>query len=585
MDAIDNSAGVDCSDHEVNIKILLDTIVADGDLTGKQRNADPRRDGGRGGRSRPARQLRADAGDLELDGAGGVDGRGARALRPEPRAGRHAEPRARVPADRRGIRRAPGSRRRADPARVRDPALAHEDRARRRSCSPPTCRRTRTSRASSSATSRRVSARSSRRSCSATRCGARSSPRGSSTTSSTAPGRRSPSGWATRPAPAPTTSRAPTPWRARSSGCAASGREIEGARRARARGDADRDAAQGAHPARASDALAPAQPPQAARHRGDRRPLRPGRRPLLPRRCPRCSARPSVEAAQVKAAGLVEIGVPPELAQRVAHLEALVPTFELVEIAAAAEVEVVGGGGGLLRARRAARAALAARPHRRPSRETRWEAMARAALRDDVYSEQASLTAAVLRVGTGARALAGRERRRDRAVAAGACRHQGRRRPRSRPAVGGGARDPQPDPLERNARAGCRARVPAVESGTRSRDPRVRARGSRSPPRCRSHSARLASIFTGHALRSSQRSTGCRCSSSRVIATLRRCDLSRPAPTSTTRRGRCGPATPRFSVTFAYAARPGSLRAVVDSVSALPVLDHFDLTGGNLRPR
>ena len=38
MDAIDNSAGVDCSDHEVNIKILLDTIVADGDLTEKQRN-------------------------------------------------------------------------------------------------------------------------------------------------------------------------------------------------------------------------------------------------------------------------------------------------------------------------------------------------------------------------------------------------------------------------------------------------------------------------------------------------------------------------------------------------------------------
>jgi glutamate dehydrogenase len=38
MDAIDNSAGVDCSDHEVNIKILLDTIVTDGDLTEKQRN-------------------------------------------------------------------------------------------------------------------------------------------------------------------------------------------------------------------------------------------------------------------------------------------------------------------------------------------------------------------------------------------------------------------------------------------------------------------------------------------------------------------------------------------------------------------
>ncbi|MFT5083847.1 MAG: glutamate dehydrogenase [Lentisphaeria bacterium] len=37
-DFIDNAAGVDCSDHEVNIKILLDEMVASGDLTGKQRN-------------------------------------------------------------------------------------------------------------------------------------------------------------------------------------------------------------------------------------------------------------------------------------------------------------------------------------------------------------------------------------------------------------------------------------------------------------------------------------------------------------------------------------------------------------------
>ena len=37
-DAIDNSAGVDCSDHEVNIKILLDKVVANGDMTTKQRN-------------------------------------------------------------------------------------------------------------------------------------------------------------------------------------------------------------------------------------------------------------------------------------------------------------------------------------------------------------------------------------------------------------------------------------------------------------------------------------------------------------------------------------------------------------------
>ncbi len=37
-DAIDNVAGVNCSDHEVNIKILLDGLVADGDMTEKQRN-------------------------------------------------------------------------------------------------------------------------------------------------------------------------------------------------------------------------------------------------------------------------------------------------------------------------------------------------------------------------------------------------------------------------------------------------------------------------------------------------------------------------------------------------------------------
>lgn len=37
-DAIDNSAGVDTSDHEVNIKILLNAVVGAGDMTVKQRN-------------------------------------------------------------------------------------------------------------------------------------------------------------------------------------------------------------------------------------------------------------------------------------------------------------------------------------------------------------------------------------------------------------------------------------------------------------------------------------------------------------------------------------------------------------------
>ena len=37
-DAVDNSAGVDCSDNEVNIKILLNSVVADGKMTQKQRD-------------------------------------------------------------------------------------------------------------------------------------------------------------------------------------------------------------------------------------------------------------------------------------------------------------------------------------------------------------------------------------------------------------------------------------------------------------------------------------------------------------------------------------------------------------------
>ncbi len=37
-DFIDNAGGVDCSDHEVNIKILLNEVVEQGDMTTKQRN-------------------------------------------------------------------------------------------------------------------------------------------------------------------------------------------------------------------------------------------------------------------------------------------------------------------------------------------------------------------------------------------------------------------------------------------------------------------------------------------------------------------------------------------------------------------
>ena len=38
-DAIDNVAGVNCSDHEVNIKILLGEVIAEGEMTDDERNA------------------------------------------------------------------------------------------------------------------------------------------------------------------------------------------------------------------------------------------------------------------------------------------------------------------------------------------------------------------------------------------------------------------------------------------------------------------------------------------------------------------------------------------------------------------
>ena len=36
---MDNSAGVDCSDHEVNIKILIDSLVTAGKIKAEDRTA------------------------------------------------------------------------------------------------------------------------------------------------------------------------------------------------------------------------------------------------------------------------------------------------------------------------------------------------------------------------------------------------------------------------------------------------------------------------------------------------------------------------------------------------------------------
>ncbi len=104
--------------------------------------------------------------------------------------------------------------------------------------------------------------------------------------------------------------------------------------------------------------------------------------------------------AQAHAERLASAGVPQPLAERVAFVEALVPTLDVAEIAASSGLEVTSvaevyfalGARLELHWLRDRIVAL--------SRETRWEAMARAALRDDVYAEQAALTAEVVRGGS-----------------------------------------------------------------------------------------------------------------------------------------------------------------------------------------
>ena len=61
-DAIDNSAGVDCSDHEVNIKILLGAVIAEGKMTMRTAQRPAGGDDRRGRRAGARRQPFADAG-------------------------------------------------------------------------------------------------------------------------------------------------------------------------------------------------------------------------------------------------------------------------------------------------------------------------------------------------------------------------------------------------------------------------------------------------------------------------------------------------------------------------------------------
>ena len=105
-DAIDNSAGVDTSDHEVNIKIALNRVVDSGELDAERPGRPAQGDGGRGRGRRPQQQPRAerDAGRGSVLGA--QPARRARALPAGPGAFRPADPQRRGAARRAAAGRA-----------------------------------------------------------------------------------------------------------------------------------------------------------------------------------------------------------------------------------------------------------------------------------------------------------------------------------------------------------------------------------------------------------------------------------------------------------------------------------------------
>ncbi len=126
-DSIDNSAGVDCSDHEVNIKILLGAVVDAGDMTGKQRD-------------QLLAEMTDEVGSLVLRNnilqaqaislaklAPARDAGQPGGVHPAPGGVRTAQPRARAAARRGGAGAAPPARPGPAPARDRSAALVRQD--------------------------------------------------------------------------------------------------------------------------------------------------------------------------------------------------------------------------------------------------------------------------------------------------------------------------------------------------------------------------------------------------------------------------------------------------------------------------
>ena len=123
-DFIDNSAGVNCSDVEVNLKILLNGAVRARRNHARRARPAAGADDRRGGRRWCSQQLSARTGDQHRRVP--IQGAAERERVRDPRAGavRRSESRTGIPALRGGDRRAAQGRRGSHPARARDRACA-----------------------------------------------------------------------------------------------------------------------------------------------------------------------------------------------------------------------------------------------------------------------------------------------------------------------------------------------------------------------------------------------------------------------------------------------------------------------------
>ena len=128
-DFIDNSAGVDCSDNEVNIKIPLNGEMLEGRLDFDERNALLAEMTDDVARARARGQSAADAGALDRRARRRADAAAAGPGDRDPRGKRPAQPPGRRARIERGIAPPRPGQSRPDPPRARHPALDLEDAA------------------------------------------------------------------------------------------------------------------------------------------------------------------------------------------------------------------------------------------------------------------------------------------------------------------------------------------------------------------------------------------------------------------------------------------------------------------------